>query len=121
MVFNCLGVNQDDHVKNVSFIMDRNGKWKLSPAYDITFSYNPTNKWLRAHQMTVNGKTTNIGLSDLLEAGKKMGIKERRCKDIISEVSASIGDFASIAERVGIKERTTEYINSIITENMVKV
>lgn len=50
----------------------------LSPAYDITFSYDPSNKWLRAHQMTVNGKTTEIGLSDLLEAGVKMGIKDRR-------------------------------------------
>ena len=62
MVFNVVAVNQDDHVKNVSFIMDRNGKWKLSPAYDITFSYNPTNKWLRAHQMTINQKNTGINL-----------------------------------------------------------
>ena len=57
MVFNCLAVNQDDHVKNVSFLMDRTGEWRLSPAYDITFSYNPTNRWLRAHQMSVNQKT----------------------------------------------------------------
>lgn len=117
MVFNCLAVNQDDHVKNISFIMDRAGKWFLAPAYDITFSYNPTNKWLRAHQMTVNGKTMEIGLSDLLEAGNKMGIKERRCKDIISEVGASIAEFAVIAEQVGIKEKTCEYISSIIEAN----
>lgn len=117
MVFNCLAVNQDDHVKNISFIMDRTGKWFLAPAYDITFSYNPTNKWLRAHQMTVNGKTMEIGLSDLLEAGNKMGIKERRCKDIISEVGASIAEFAVIAEQVGIKEKTCEYISSIIEAN----
>ena len=57
MVFNCLAVNQDDHVKNISFLMDRSGEWALSPAYDITFSYNPENKWLCAHQMTINGKT----------------------------------------------------------------
>lgn len=67
-----LAVNQDDHVKNISFIMDRTGKWRLSPAYDITFSYNPSNKWLRAHQMTINGKTTEIKKSDLLDAGAKM-------------------------------------------------
>jgi serine/threonine-protein kinase HipA len=121
MVFNCLGVNQDDHVKNISFVMDRTGKWVLSPAYDITFSYNPTNKWLRAHQMTVNGKTTEIGLSDLLETGKKIGIKERRCKDIISEVSASISKFSVFAEQAGIKEKTCEYINSIIAANAVKI
>ncbi len=119
MVFNCIAVNQDDHVKNISFIMDRTGKWLLSPAYDITFSYNLANKWLRAHQMTVNGKTMKIGLVDLLEAGNKMGIKERRCKDIISEVSASVAGFSVIAEQVGIKEETCEYINSIIAANTV--
>ena len=45
MVFNCLAVNQDDHVKNISFLMNRSGEWSLAPAYDITFSYNPTNKY----------------------------------------------------------------------------
>jgi len=121
MVFNCLSVNQDDHVKNISFIMDRTGKWFLSPAYDITFSYNPTNKWLRAHQMTVNGKTQKIGLSDLLEAGNKMGIKIHRCKDIISEVLPAVADFSVIAEQVGIKEKTCEYISSIIAANKVDI
>ena len=121
MVFNCLAVNQDDHVKNISFLMDRNGKWSLSPAYDITFSYNPTNKWLRAHQMTVNGKTAGIELSDLLEAGSKMGIKERRCKDIIREVLTSVREFPVFAEQVGIKEKTCQYIHSIMEANSVKL
>ena len=121
MVFNCLAVNQDDHVKNISFIMDRSGKWKLSPAYDITFSYNPTNKWLRAHQMTVNGKTTEIKLSDLLKTGAKMGIKERRCKDIISEIGTSVNDFDTFAEQVGIKEKTMIYIKSVIDANKIDI
>lgn len=121
MVFNCLAVNQDDHVKNVSFIMDRTGKWMLSPAYDITFSYNPSNKWLRAHQMTINGKTTGIELFDLLEAGAKMGIKERRCRDIINEVGTKVGCFESFAEQVGIKEQTYNYINSVIEANKIEI
>lgn len=121
MVFNCLAVNQDDHVKNVSFIMDRTGKWMLSPAYDITFSYNPSNKWLRAHQMTINGKTTGIELFDLLEAGAKMGIKERRCRDIINEVGTKVGCFESFAEQVGIKEQTYNYINSVIDANRIEI
>lgn len=121
MVFNCLAVNQDDHVKNISFLMDKSGKWMLSPAYDITFSYNPSNKWLCAHQMTVNGKTVGIGLPDLLEAGAKMGIKNRRCKDIISEIAVSMSGFAAFAEQVGIREKTYNYINSVIDVNMVKI
>ena len=121
MVFNCLTVNQDDHVKNISFIMDRAGKWMLSPAYDITFSYNPSNKWLRAHQMTINGKTTGIGLNDLLTSGREMGIKEKRCNDIIRDVAASANNFATFAEQAGVKEKTYEYINSVIGSNMVEL
>lgn len=121
MVFNCLAVNQDDHVKNISFIMDRTGKWKLSPAYDITFSYNPTNKWLRAHQMTVNGKTAQINMVDLLTAGGKMGIKEKRCRDIISQVQTAVGNFTEYAQAAGIREKTCRYISSIIAANAVNI
>ena len=115
MVFNCLAVNQDDHVKNISFIMDRTGTWRLSPAYDITFSYNPTNKWLRAHQMTINGKTTEITNADLLTAGSQMGLKPRRCKDIISEVLSAVENFSLFAEQAGVSEKTYAYIDSIIS------
>ena len=115
MVFNCLAVNQDDHVKNISFIMDRTGTWRLSPAYDITFSYDPTNKWLRAHQMTINGKTTEITNSDLLTAGSQMGLKPRRCKDIISEVLSAVESFSIFAEQAGVSEKTYAYIDSIIS------
>ena len=115
MVFNCLAVNQDDHVKNISFLMDRTGTWHLSPAYDITFSYNSTNKWLRAHQMTINGKTTEITNADLLTAGSHMGLKARRCKDIISEVLSAVKSFSVFAEQAGISEKTYAYIDSIIS------
>lgn len=99
--------------------MDKNGKWKLSPAYDFTFSYDPSNKWLRAHQMTVNGKYSEIGLDDLIKAGASMGIREKRCKDMINEVNNSVTDFLSIAENVGIKEKTAHYIDSIIEKNKI--
>ena len=118
MVFNCLAVNQDDHVKNISFIMDRTGTWSLSPAYDITFSYNPSNRWLRAHQMTINGKTTEITKIDLLAAGSQMGLKARRCKNIISEVLSVVEDFSIFAEQAGISEKTYTYIDSIISRQI---
>lgn len=120
MVFNCLAVNQDDHVKNVSFLMDKTGRWRLSPAYDITFSYDPANKWLRAHQMTVNGKTTQIGLKDLLTAGKSMGLREKRCKEIIGETGKVVSRFADYAHEAGIQEKTIEYIQSILAQNKVE-
>ena len=71
--------------------------------------------------MTVNGKQTEIGLTDLIEAGSRMEIKERRCKDIINEVRSAVSNFNSFAEQVGIKEKTAGYINSIIAANTVDI
>ncbi len=121
MVFNCMAVNQDDHVKNISFIMDRTGKWSLSPAYDITFSYNPQNKWLRAHQMTVNGKINGITGNDLLQAGKNMGIKERRMSEIIEEIESGILKFSDFSEQAGIREETFAFIDSVMKSTMEDV
>src|SRR5574344_1050987 len=110
MVFNVVAVNQDDHVKNISFLMERNGKWHLSPAYDITFAYNSTNKWLRQHQMSINNKTDNFSYNDLLEAGKNMVIKKAACKKIINDVKAVVDQFETYALKVGIRK---EKINNI--------
>ena len=114
MAFNCLAANQDDHVKNVSFLMDRTGRWTLAPAYDITFAHDKDNKWLRGHQMTVNGKTTDIGVADIVAAGKAMGLKERHCKDIIEECAEVIAHFSDFAKEAGLRKETVDYINSVI-------
>lgn len=121
MVFNCVAVNQDDHVKNISFLMDRSGKWRLSPAYDITYSYDVTNKWLSAHQMTINGKKSNICLSDLLEVGKKMGLKKKKCMDIISKISLVVSDFENYANEANIREKTYADIKKILDQNKVDI
>ena len=121
MVFNCVAVNQDDHVKNISFLMDRSGKWRLSPAYDITYSYDLTNKWLSAHQMTINGKKSDISLADLLIAGEKMGLKKKKCMDIISKISLVVSNFDSYAEEANIREKTYSEIKKILELNRVKM
>ena len=121
MVFNCVAVNQDDHVKNISFLMDRSGKWRLSPAYDITYSYDLTNKWLSAHQMTINGKKSDISLTDLLVVGEKMGLKRKKCMDIISKISLVVSNFESYAEEANIREKTYSEIKKILELNKVKV
>ena len=100
--------------------MDKHGVWSLSPAYDITFAYNPDNRWLRAHQMTINGKNVGITYTDLTESGhNNMGLSTRQCKDIINEVKPIVLHFSNYADEVGIKGETINYINSIIRENMV--
>lgn len=121
MVFNCVAVNQDDHVKNISFLMNRSGEWRLSPAYDVTYSYDVTNKWLSAHQMTINGKKSNINLTDLLAAGENMGLKKKKCKDIISQISLVVADFEKYAEESNIREKTFCDIKKILDQNKVEV
>lgn len=114
MVFNVLAVNQDDHVKNTSFLMDRSGKWSLSPAYDITFSYNLSNKWLRQHQMSINNKLDNITFNDILEAGKNMEIKKSRCIKIIEEVRKTVNNFEIYALKAGVNRKRIEEIQSVL-------
>ena len=114
MVFNVLAVNQDDHVKNISFLMDRKGKWSLSPAYDVTFAYNPENKWLRQHQMSINNKVNDITYDDLIKAGLNMEIKRATCKKIIEEVKTVVDNFETYALNVGIANDNIKKITSLI-------
>ena len=103
MVFNVIARNQDDHTKNISFLMDTAGKWKLSPAYDVTYAYNPENKWIARHQMSVNGKREGIDQSDLLNVAKEMNIKKP--KDIISQVIATVTDWKYFAREALMPEK----------------
>ncbi|MCX4278270.1 MULTISPECIES: type II toxin-antitoxin system HipA family toxin [Muribaculum] len=89
LVFNVVIRNQDDHTKNISFLMDRQGKWTLSPAYDMGFAYNPKGGWTAQHQMSINGKFDDITRQDLLEFAKRNNIKEAtEIIDRIAEVSS---------------------------------
>ena len=117
MIFNVLAVNQDDHVKNTSFLMDRNGIWSLSPAYDVTFACDSGNKWLQAHQMTINGKQSNILMRDMIDCGQNMDIKTSRCKRIIEEVNSAVKEWPTIAQSVGIKGKTIDLIGKEMESN----
>lgn len=119
MVFNVLAVNQDDHVKNISFLMDKSGSWKLSPAYDMTFSYDQSNHWLSAHQMLVNGKKDGITYQDLVACGRNMDISTNRCKRIISDVANATDKWLAIASETGIRKETTQLINQKLIEQRV--
>ncbi len=114
MVFYVLAVNQDDHVKNTSFLMNKKGVWYLSPAYDVTFAYNIENKWLKAHQMSINGKTENIKIEDILSCGNAMDIKASKCRKIIEEVFSAVRQFGDIAKSVNIRVETVNQIQKIL-------
>ncbi len=102
MVFNVISRNQDDHTKNISFLMDKTGKWSLSPAYDITYAYSPTNKWIARHQMAVNGKREEITKEDLLSVAKQMNIK--KAKEIVEKVKTVVSNWRLYAVEAGLPE-----------------
>lgn len=106
MAFNVMARNQDDHVKNVSFLMDRVGRWSLAPAYDVTYAYNPGGLWTGSHQMTVNGKRDGFSREDLLACARSMSISPAKAGSIIAEVAKAVGDWVPYAEKAGLDEAT---------------
>ncbi|MEN8008534.1 MAG: type II toxin-antitoxin system HipA family toxin [Candidatus Krumholzibacteriota bacterium] len=101
-VFNILARNQDDHTKNIAFLMDAEGEWSLSPAFDVTYAYNPAGDWTNRHQMTLAGKRDGFTREDLLAIGREMGI--RKSADIIAEVGEAVGRWAELAEAAGVSD-----------------
>ena len=100
MVFNVIARNQDDHTKNIAFVMDKQGTWKLSPAFDLTYSYNPAGEWTSSHQMTINGKRDGFIKEDLIQVGKSISIS--RPSDFIEEIIETVSHFDNFAEEAGV-------------------
>ena len=112
MVFNVVARNQDDHTKNISFLMDKTGKWRLSPAYDISWSYNPEGKWTSQHQMSINNKWSDFTMDDLLTVASSMNIKSPR--EIIEKTIDVVAHWPVYAASLGIPKDTIEVINSTL-------
>ena len=112
MVFNVMARNQDDHVKNFSFLMNRRGQWSLAPAYDVTFAVAADNPWLCRHQMSVNGKLENISTEDLLVAAQSMSISTTRAKRILGEVAGALADWPRFAEEAELPEATMRAVQT---------
>ena len=110
MVFNVICKNHDDHIKNISFIMDKDGQYHLSPAYDITYSYNPNGEWTRFHQMRINDKVDNITMEDLLVVARKMSISPYKATKMINEVKGTAKEFKSFAKEAKLPDQVVEEI-----------
>jgi len=115
MVFNIVGRNQDDHAKNFAFIMDKNGVWNLSPAYDITYA-NGTG-YTKNHQLSVRGKTNNFSLNDILEIATLHSIKKSFAKETINQITEIFSSFKNRAKQLDIKKDFISEINKSIRLN----
>ena len=113
MVFNEAARNYDDHVKNISFLMDREGIWKLSPAYDMTFSYRPDSIWTSRHQMKINGKRDNLSVEDLQACGRNMDISDKKIKEMIKNVTGVVKNWDKYAEYARVSEPMMQNIKNL--------
>ncbi len=114
MVFNILAHNRDDHVKNFAFIMNHEGEWSLSPAYDLTYSPGPGGE----HSMTVLGEGKTPKKSDVYSIGEKHGMKKREIGLIVEAVSDAVNRFQSHAQTAGVSKAIWKKIDADIKHNL---
>lgn len=110
MIFNLVGRNQDDHAKNFAFTMDKNGIWNLSPAYDITYSNGAG--YTKNHQLSLNGKTNDFTLKDILGLAKKHSIKENVAKEYLEQIVEVFSQFKNRAGELDIRGKTIQRIGN---------
>lgn len=114
MVFNIAAVNRDDHTKNLSFLLPRNGRWQLAPAYDVTFAHNPDGPWTAQHQLSVNGKFSGITVADLELVGDKFAVPGY--KTIIKDVLNVVKGWPGYAASADVSPEAIHRINATLAE-----
>ena len=110
MTFNIVARNQDDHVKNIAFLMDKQGRWSLAPAFDVTYSYNPLGIWTAMHQMSMNGKRDAFTLEDFKACARAIALKRGRAESIFEEVRAAVAQWPEFATRGRVAPAQVEQI-----------
>lgn len=112
MAFNVVARNQDDHVKNIAFLMDRDGVWRLSPAFDLTYAYSDSGGNTARHQMSLNEKRDDFTLEDFRAVARTCSMKRGRAEDILAEVVDAVRGWPALAEEAGIERSRVERIRS---------
>ena len=110
MVFNVVVRNNDDHTKNISFLMGEDGTWRLSPAYDMGYAYNPEGGWTATHQMSVNGRFDNITRQDLISFAQQNNIRDASL--IIDEICDAVSQWPEIANKCEVPSKIIEHVSS---------
>jgi serine/threonine-protein kinase HipA len=110
MVFNIIARNQDDHVKNIAFVMDKAGRWSLAPAFDMTYSFQPTGQWTSTHQMTLNGKRDGFALEDFRACAEAVSMKRGRAEAILEQVRRVVSCWPEYAEEARVLAEWREKI-----------
>lgn len=116
MLFNIIARDLDDHTKNISFLMGTDGKWKLSPAYDVIYSHNPAGKWTNQHQMSANRKRDHFTQEELISIGESISLSKPA--EIINEVITAVNNWPSYAKDAGVKKEVVLEIGKYHRTNL---
>ena len=112
-LFNICARNQDDHAKNMGFLMDKKGVWRLSPAFDVTYAYNPNGLWTGSHQMTFNGKRDHFTMDDFKAVAKFAGLRQNRHKVILEQVQEAVSNWSTFARNSHIPRKVAKMIGNV--------
>jgi serine/threonine-protein kinase HipA len=112
MTFNVLVRNQDDHTRNIAFLMDRQGRWRLSPAFDVVWAYNPAGKYTHQHQMSINGKRDDFSGKDLLAVANQFGIRSA------AAIMAQAADAVAAWPRLAIEEEVPKELRAAVQKSL---
>ena len=110
MIFNVIARNQDDHVKNIAFLMDRGGEWSLSPAFDMTYAYSENGVWTGRHQMSINGKRDGFAIEDFERCVESVSMRRGRAAEIAAEVRKVVAEWPAYATAAGVADGEAERI-----------
>jgi serine/threonine-protein kinase HipA len=120
MVFNVIARNQDDHVKNIAFLMDKKGEWSLSPAFDVMYAYNPSGAWTANHQMSAAGKRDGFTMDDLKTVAATASMQRGRAESIASEVAAAVSRWREFATQASVFPKQIDQIARAHRLDLVK-
>ena len=114
MAFNIVARNQGDHVKNIAFLMGKTGRWSLSPAFDMIYSFNASGQWTASHQMTMNGKRDNFDREDFKACARAASMKRGRAETIVNEVVETVSRWRDYAEEAGVSPAWRDHIQDTL-------
>lgn len=117
MVFNVLVRNQDDHTRNIAFLMDRQGRWRLSPAFDVVWAYNPAGKYTHRHQMSINGKRDDFSRKDLLAVADQFGI--RNAGATMEQVATAVAEWPRLADENAVPKKLLSTVQKSLRLGLV--
>lgn len=121
MVFNVIARNQDDHVKNIAFLMDKTGKWSLSPAFDVMYAYNPSGTWTASHQMSLAGKRESFTLEDFKTVAETASMKRGRAEAIAREVTKAVSRWREFAATAGVEPKQMAMVGEVHRTDLISV